>query len=157
MCTMPNKFGFILSIIPLLSISGILLLVGCDIDDMTLIEACKKGRLEDVKRLLNEGVDVNTTDKDGNTALKWAIYYQHIDVVSFLLNSGADVNPQNKDGHTALMATAYVGFPEATTLVLEKGADINAKDLKGKTALDWAVLRGHEEVKEILLKHGAKE
>ncbi len=153
-----NQLHFILSITKLLSIIGVLLLAGCDNNnDVTMIEACKKGRLEEAVRLLNEGADINATDKDGNTALKWAIYYRHLDVVKFLLHHGADVNPKNKDGHTALMATAYVGFPEATKLVLERGADIDTEDLEGKTALDWAVIRGHEEVKEILLKHGAKE
>jgi len=152
-----SKFPFVLFTSILLSIISILFLIDCDKNESTLIDSCKKGRLADVKRLLDEGADVNTTDKDGNTALKWAIYYRHLDVVKFLLNCGADVNPKNKDGHTALMATAYVGFPEATKLVLERGADIDAQDLAGKTALDWAVIRGHEEVKEILLKHGAKE
>jgi len=40
--------------------------------NQALIEAGKEGRVEDVKRLLDSGADVNGRDKDGATALMWA-------------------------------------------------------------------------------------
>lgn len=65
-----NKFHFVLFINALLSIFVVFLLVTCDNNDVTLIEACKKGKIEDVKHILNEGANINVTDEDGNTALK---------------------------------------------------------------------------------------
>ena len=65
-----NKFYFVFSISTLISILVVLLLVACDNNDIKMIEACKKGRIEDVKRLLNEGDNINVRDEDGNTSLK---------------------------------------------------------------------------------------
>ena len=67
-----------------------------------LLEAAKKGQTDVVRRLLENGVDANTKDKDGTTALMLAAGTGHLAVVRLLLENGADVHSRNDQGVTAL-------------------------------------------------------
>lgn len=63
-----------------------------------LIKAISEGNISQVKKLLNEGVDVNIKDKDGSTALIWASSHGNKQIVKMLLEIGAyvDINIVNK-------------------------------------------------------------
>ena len=50
-----------------------------------LSEASQRGRVMEVKRLLDCGVDVNSKDEAGAAALHWAVAYNQPDVVKLLL------------------------------------------------------------------------
>ena len=58
---------------------------------MNLIEEVKKGNIENVKLLIDAGVDANVADKDGYTALMWAVRYGYTEVVKLLIDAGADI------------------------------------------------------------------
>lgn len=89
-----------------------------------LFLAAGEGKLEVVRYLLDEGADVNASEKLGNTALAEAAYYGHIDVVKELLLRGANINAVG-DGGTALdIAINRNNTPVADLL----------KHLGGKTA-----------------------
>ncbi len=51
--------------------------------------ASSKGYSDIVELLLNAGAKVNAKDKDGNTALVWALAKGHDDVVNLLQQAGA--------------------------------------------------------------------
>ena len=55
-----------------------------------LAEAARKGDAAVVKKLLDEGVDVNTKYRYGATVLSYACDRGHVDVVKLLLERGAD-------------------------------------------------------------------
>jgi ankyrin repeat protein len=57
-----------------------------------LSEAARKGDAAAVKKLLDEGVDVNTKFRYNRTALSFAADRGNVDVVKVLLERGADVN-----------------------------------------------------------------
>jgi ankyrin repeat protein len=113
-----------------------------------LIEAVKNGKnynntdFRKIFRLLEEGVDVNAQDKDGITALMWAIFKGNKHIVEMLLKKGADPNVKDKKGTSAL--TLSVMSPsrwikkEIVSILLEKGADVNAVDNLGLTPVMWA-------------------
>ena len=60
-----------------------------------LSEAARKGDAAAVKKLLDEGVDVNTKFRYNRTALSFAADRGHVEVVKLLLERGADVNAKD--------------------------------------------------------------
>lgn len=125
----------------------------------TLFNVCNENPIDKskVEMLLSGGADVNAKNRDGWTALMWASWYGHKDVVSLLLANGADVNAKDSNGRTALMWASINGHKDVVSLLIANGADVNAKDKWGQTALMLASYRGHKDIVELLRKYGAKE
>jgi hypothetical protein len=71
-----------------------------------LLEAAKDGRSDDMLQLLDEGAEVECTDKDGFTALIKAAANGHADCVRRLIQAGADTNAQGHSGETAMIRAA---------------------------------------------------
>ena len=59
-----------------------------------LTHAAIEGDLEPIRELLDEGADVNARDRNGDTALWWAIIRGHVAVVRLLLERGANVDTE---------------------------------------------------------------
>ena len=98
---------------------------GLDVGE-AFTEAVKRGDVQAVETLLNQGVYVDTLDPSGQfTALMLAICENHINIVQILLNAGADVNFENEAGITPLMVASDNIVPGREVIVLEllkKGA-----------------------------------
>jgi ankyrin repeat protein len=120
--------------------------------DEALLSAAKKGKLDEVKSLLAEGVDVDCSDAFSCTGLFWASANNHKSIVEFLIEKGANLNAGAGVGGTPLARAAYEGHVEVVELLLTKGADVNAKDVSGGSPLDSA----DESVVDLLRKHGGK-
>ncbi|GMH87102.1 hypothetical protein TL16_g10751 [Triparma laevis f. inornata] len=52
--------------------------------------------------LLEGGVDIDTKDKDGNTALRFAVENKNLELASALVKKGADLSAKGADGQSAL-------------------------------------------------------
>ncbi|MCL4361830.1 ankyrin repeat domain-containing protein [Candidatus Dependentiae bacterium] len=52
----------------------------------------KKGDVEKITQIINSGIDINIEDKGGWTALHWAAFYCHYNVVKALIEAGADID-----------------------------------------------------------------
>lgn len=132
-------------------------------EECSLCDYAITGNLPEVKKLLDEGVDVNATNQYGQTPLMMAAWHVHKPVLDALLEAGADVNTTagyaTGYGWTALMFAARSGNTDIVSTVLEAGADIKSltregEDATGKrlgqTALDIAVENGHTDVISML-------
>jgi hypothetical protein len=64
-----------------------------------------RGNTQQIKQLLAEGMEVDTPDKEGMTALYRAAHNDQKETVSLLLEKGADVNIRDKWGNTPLDVT----------------------------------------------------
>jgi ankyrin repeat protein len=110
---------------------------------------------QQIQAAINNGADVNATDKYGMTPLMWAAEYnRNPEVITTLLKAGADLKAQDKSGFTALMiAASRTHSPEIIITLLRAGADAKAKNGKGYTALDYAkynrYLEGTNALKEL--------
>jgi len=126
---------------------------------MTFCDYAAIGDTEKIKSLIAAGQDVNTKNKDGESAFLWASVKGHREVVELLIQNGADVNFKSQSGirWTPLLIACRYGQKEIVELLLANGADINVKNNEGSTALDIASQRGYTEIVELLKKHGAKE
>lgn len=79
-----------------------------------LMKAAKAGNDWQISALLASGANVNLKDKDGWTALMYAVRYQEsLNCVNLLLQAQADVKIKNKYGSSALMiASCYNNNPQ---------------------------------------------
>ncbi|GMF40233.1 unnamed protein product [Phytophthora fragariaefolia] len=120
-----------------------------------LVEAVKRGRLQEVRTALARDEALNARDRDGWTALTAAAADGRSDILELLLGSGAHVDAPNRWGETALSRAAFGGHVGAARVVLDNGADINFADEDGDTPLHVAVLSNQLEVVSLLLERGA--
>ena len=94
--------------------------------------AARVGSLPIARWLLDWGIDVNSTDEKGQTALSCAASCLEPDgafyVVLMLLARGAEVDSRDALGRTPLMQAAFNGSISAVDDLLHHGADVNATD-----------------------------
>ncbi len=109
-----------------------------------------------LKSLLSQGVNINATDEDGETALMEAADGRNPEVVRVLIANGANVNAADEDGETALMIAADEGNTETVRLLIQAGANVNARDEEGESALDKAIDERNHQVAELLRAAGAR-
>ena len=120
-----------------------------------LWEAARKGDAAAVKKLLDEGVDVNSKFRYGATALSYACDRGHLEVVRVLLERGADPNVKDTFyGATPLnwaSSPAQTRKPEHATIV---GLLLKAGAKGQQDALFAAVGEGDAPMTSIILGHG---
>uniref|UniRef100_A0A7I4DK24 RING-type E3 ubiquitin transferase n=1 Tax=Physcomitrium patens TaxID=3218 RepID=A0A7I4DK24_PHYPA len=110
-----------------------------------LFEICP-GSLQIVTLLLECGVEVNTRNYCGQTALMQACRYGHWEVVQTLLLYRANVNRADYlNGRTALHFAAVSGHSRSLARVVNRAAD------GGITSLHMAALNCHTECLQLLL------
>ncbi|UYV77959.1 hypothetical protein LAZ67_15003037 [Cordylochernes scorpioides] len=81
-----------------------------------LLEAVRKGDLAKIKYLINEGVDVNGTDKLGQTPLHLASESGNLNVIKLLIEYGADIEARNSFNQTPLH---FAAKHEHTSIIIE--------------------------------------
>jgi len=126
-------------------------------------DAAKKGDAAEVRRLLDEGADVNARDDDGSTPLSLTLRDANgydIALIKLLLERGADINIQDKRGNTALfwcVGKYGDGQREVFDLLMQKGATMdNRKNSAGYSLADFAVSGGNVGILKELISKGAK-
>jgi ankyrin repeat protein len=120
------------------------------------LEDALNGRIEEVRKAIEAGVDVNASDEDQRTALLFAAFNGHTAVAKLLLDQNASLEHRDAAGRTALMFAASGPNAETVELLAEAGAEVNAVDTDEKfTALMHAAAEGQVKVVEVLLKHNA--
>ena len=89
------------------------------------IDSAAKGDIKSIKFYLRNGVDVNSQNKEGRTALMAASVENKKEVINLLIDKGADINKRDHFHHTSLKDAVYGGHIEIARLLINKGADIN--------------------------------
>lgn len=123
--------------------------------------AAMDGNMNEVKKFLQDGVDVNAVDKEGDSALIVASRWGYLDVVSLLIQEGADPNQQNIASESALGEALVFDRKKDVQLVgelIKAGADIETQDEDGYTPLHTLAYNGHHRAPSIartLLAQGA--
>ncbi|XP_076822568.1 kinase D-interacting substrate of 220 kDa B-like isoform X2 [Clavelina lepadiformis] len=122
-----------------------------------LITASMKGSLECVSAVFETRFppSLEQMDVNGWTALMWASYKGHADVVDYLLTHGANVHATVAYNMTSLLWAAGRGFLDIVEALCRKGAKVNHVDKFGNTALIWASRHGYADVISCLLNHKA--
>ena len=121
--------------------------------------AATKGCLGAVRFLLEEGVDKDAADKEGNTPSMLASQNNHLAVVQFLeefktekKKGDMSLKKKSMDTRDALRAAADKGCMEAVRFLVEDEVCQTDKDKEGHTHLILAIQAGHTAVARYLVE-----
>ncbi|HWN66011.1 MAG TPA: ankyrin repeat domain-containing protein [Haliangium sp.] len=151
-----------------------LLAAGAQVDELLpderwtpLLVACMENQPDAAKALLAAGASVEVRDRNGNTALHWAVFgsrpkevhvYMELGgehdtyfvpqtsapILEMLLARRAPVDATDNEGRTPLHQAVLFEASSAVDALLTAGASRTARDREGKTPLELARARGHE-------------
>ncbi len=118
-----------------------------------LIYAVRGNSIEIIYLLLENGADINKSNRGGETALMYAVLTDKFFIVGELILRGANLNAKDGNGMTALMKAAYYGRVDCATALLNYGADISLKDNRGRTAIDLAKINNQYGIISLFSKY----
>ena len=105
-----------------------------------------------LQAIIDQGVNVNATNQENETALLEACMYGQDFKIRVLLDAEADPNIPNKNGNTCLHYAADDDCPkEVLQAIIDKGADVNATNQENETALLAACMYGQDFKIRVLL------
>jgi cytohesin len=84
-----------------------------------LRKAVRNGDLQKVKQAMANGLDINATDGNNNTALDLAL--KNKEIAELLIAEGADVNAKDEDGETPLDWAIEKNHTETADLLRKHG------------------------------------
>jgi hypothetical protein len=127
---------------------------GADIDrtnrfgETALMLAAWKNRKDAVRWLLDRGAQPNRGNGEVRqwTALHYATFGGHGELVDTLLGSGADINARSTNGSTVVMMAAREGHAALARRLLEAGANHALKNDFGDDAVAWAMRQGNYDI-----------
>ena len=129
--------------------------------EIPFFEAIVQDDKKTVEKQIVSGFDINTTDKNGTTALHIAVEQGNLEIVKLLLQKGANVNLQDKAKRTPIfmlennLGNEVEGTLEILQFLISKGADVNVQNEEKETPLMLAAYEEDFEAVKILLKAGA--
>lgn len=94
--------------------------------------AARSSEVEFVIFLLNKGWDISEKDKERNSALHYAVWYNDINMAKVLIEHGIGIDRKNIFGETPFLTALKYESEECVELLYECGADPNEKDNVGR-------------------------
>ena len=94
-------------------------------------------------RHIDQGVNINLVNQDGQSFLMLAAYHGHAELVTALASAGADVNLLNDRGQSPLAGAIFKKEDAVVDALLSAGASATAGQ---PTAIDSARMFGREDL-----------
>lgn len=115
--------------------------------------ACQYGLLDEVRKSLEAGVDVNSENNFNKTPLHLACFAKNLEIAKLLLEHGADIDHQDDFGNSPIHVCAAVAANDLGRFLIEKGANFNIRDIYGCTVLhQCAVVNNYDLAEDFLTK-----
>lgn len=116
------------------------------------LRAVEAGDARVVSEFLGKGIDPNTSDQGGQTALMIASRLGHESLVALLVERKADLARRSPQGDTALMMASLKGHVGVARILVERGAPVSQE---GWAPLHYAAFEGRDRMVRFLLDKGA--
>ncbi|MEY1195424.1 ankyrin repeat domain-containing protein [Providencia rettgeri] len=116
------------------------------------LTAAEQGQLEILKSCLEKGVDINTTNRQGRTAIVNASLNKHYECVSFLINAGADINKQDQTCFNPFLLSCLNNDLTLLRIVLPAKPNLDLLTRFGGVGITPASEKGHVEIVRELLE-----
>ncbi len=117
-----------------------------------LVEAIEQGKVDVVKKLIEEGINLNLS-RNGVSPLMLAASKGNTEIAEVVLQAGVNINAKDDDGWTALHKAAV---DQAGTAIIEllmhSGIDVAAQNNAKKTALMLAEEARHRDIVLLMKK-----
>ena len=109
------------------------------------------GQVEICKLFIDNLINKNPCDNNGNTPLYMAARSGHLEVCTQLMENLLDKNPRNYTGWTPLHSAAMEGHLDVCEVLMENLLDKNPRNDNDYTPLHAAAFGGHLEVYKLIL------
>jgi ankyrin repeat protein len=90
-----------------------------------MVEAITSGKMDQVKRLMAQGISIDSISSDDQTGLMKLADDGDQATVNQLLKLGANIDQANSSGETAVWFAVYAGHEQLALSLLSKGAKVN--------------------------------
>ncbi|XP_025153098.1 protein phosphatase 1 regulatory subunit 16A isoform X7 [Harpegnathos saltator] len=105
-------------------------------DSVMLLEAAARNDIDEVRRLLKKGVNPDSTNEDGLTALHQCCIDDNEEMMKLLIEFGANVNAEDSEKWTPLHAAATCGHLHLVKYLIARGANLLAVNADGNMPYD---------------------
>jgi len=119
-------------------------------NEKDILNAVKNNDIQAVRKALENGADVNTTDNSRRSLLLIATNKTNIEMAKLLVKYGADVNQQADNLDSPFLYAGASGQTELVQLFLQHGARFDVFNRYNGSALIPACERGHIETVKLL-------
>lgn len=117
------------------------------------LSAAEKGDADTLKKCLAKGVDINTTNRQGRTAIIIASLNKYYHCVELLITAGADIDKQDQTCFNPFLLSCLNNDLTLLRLVLPANPDLERLTRFGGVGITPASEKGHVEiVQELLLR-----
>ncbi len=103
-----------------------------------LFAAALNGNVNQIRRLLAQGLDINVSNPERETALHMAASRGHYSAVIYLVNNGAYVNARTVKNWIPLHHAVRFRHPNIVNYLMKHGSSINLRTSDGYSAVDIA-------------------
>jgi len=110
--------------------------------------------LDQVKFLVERGVDINATDGYGHTPLMIAAGYGRLKTVKYLIDHGADIHLKNPKGYDALLLSSKYGYFKVVKYLIDMGANLQTTNNKGDSAFLLSIRHDNLDIVKYFVEHG---
>ncbi len=113
-------------------------------------------KIDKIKSIINtKTIDINAKNNYNETALMFASYCDHPQIVELFIDKGANINCQDNYGNTALIyAIKYAirnNLVDAAKILIDKCADVNLENKRGESALSLITISDKDNIKKLLI------
>lgn len=126
-----------------------------DVSGLPVHHAVLSLNVEALNRCIDQKLDLNAKDKDGNTPIHLAAQYNLLELVQILIDGEADLNSRNFLYATPMHTAIENGSNEVIQELIEAGAELEARNNRARTPLHEAAMNGNREAAICLIDNFA--